>query len=80
MPCSSSFLTFHMVTSAVGELEMMMMGLFDLAFFAPLGCSVPSALQLYVEHETCGISYRMQAAKTIVPSCSSTQRASRAEP
>lgn len=52
MPCSSSFLTFHMVTSAVGELEMMMMGLFDLAFFAPLGCSVPLALRLCKERET----------------------------
>ena len=34
-PCSKNFLTFHMVMSAVGEDEIMMIGLFDLAFRAP---------------------------------------------
>jgi hypothetical protein len=35
MPCSRNFLTFHMVIRLVGELEIMIMGLVDLAFFAP---------------------------------------------
>lgn len=37
MPCSRNFLTFHMVMSAVGEDETMMIGLEDLAFFARFG-------------------------------------------
>lgn len=57
MPCSSSFLTFHMVISAEGELEMMMIGLLDLAFFAPLGCSVRSACTIEEGYHDKNIPY-----------------------
>ena len=45
-PCSKNFLTFHIVIRAVGEEEIMMIGLFDLAFLAPLDGSVMSRVQL----------------------------------
>ena len=37
MPCSRNFLTFHIVISAVGEDEMIMIGFDDRAFFARFG-------------------------------------------
>lgn len=40
MPCSRNFCTFHMVIKAVGDEDIMMMGVLDLAFLALFGSAV----------------------------------------
>lgn len=59
-------MTFHMVINAVGELEIMMIGFVDLAFFAPRDGSVPyvSASSSYATHE-CRTDHAT-AAETLV--------------